>query len=331
MSVLLPVRNGGEYLYEAMRSLVSQTFEDMEIIVVDDGSTDDTAAQLAMWSERDSRVRAVRQDPSGIVTALERARALARGAYLARMDADDVAEPGRFEAQFEYLSKRAEVAGCGCGVVYFPSEVVRGGARRYESWINSVTTPEQVAASMFVECPLAHPTFFMRASAVEAVGGYVDRGWPEDYDLVLRLWAAGHALGKVSAVLHRWRERADRLSRTDVRYSPEAFLACKVHYLRRTLLSGERAAVIWGSGPVGKALARALLRAGTPVEAFVDLDPRKIGQEIHGAIVLDPAEGAALRGPLHLGAVGQVGARDRIVSQLLRAGHEQIRDFVSVA
>ena len=143
--------------------------------------------------------------------------------------------------------------------------------------------------------------------------------------------AGGHALGKVSAVLHGWREGDDRLSRTDARYAPEAFLACKVHYLRQTLLDGDRTAVIWGAGPVGKTLARALLAAGTRVEAFVELDPRKIGQEIHGAVVVSPEDGVDRRGPLHLAAVGQAGARSRIVDQMRRAGMEVFRDFVPVA
>lgn len=310
---------------------MSQSLDDIEIIVVDDGSEDDTAGQVKVWAERDTRVRWVRQAAAGIVPALEAARSMARGRYLARMDADDIAFPGRLEAQLTFMEAHPELAGCGCGVVYFPADVVRDGARRYEAWLNGLSTPDQLAASVFVECPIAHPTFFFDAAVVDAVGGYVDRGWPEDYDLILRLWAGGHALGKVAAVLHGWREGDGRLSRTDARYAPEAFLACKVHYLRETLLAADRTAVIWGAGPVGKTLARALLAAGTRVTAFVELDPRKIGQEIHGAVVVSPENGVGLRGPLHLAAVGQGGARSRIVDQMRGAGMEVFRDFVPVA
>ncbi|NIP83227.1 MAG: glycosyltransferase, partial [Gemmatimonadetes bacterium] len=191
----------------------------------------------------------------GIVAALERARAAARGRYLARMDADDVATPRRLEAQLALMGDRPGLVACGCGVEYFPREALRDGALRYEAWINSCVTEEEIERAIFVECPLAHPTLFARADAIAAVGGYRDAGWPEDYDLVLRLWAAGGRLGKVPDVLLRWREGPGRLSRTDPRYAPDAFLACKVHHLRRTLLRGRAGVVIWGAGPVGKALS----------------------------------------------------------------------------
>jgi hypothetical protein len=267
----------------------------------------------------------------GIVAALERAREEARGAYLARMDADDVSEPRRFAAQHELMSADPTLALCGCGVAYFPRGSLRDGARRYERWINACRTPAEIARNVFVECPVAHPTFFMRADAVARVGGYRDMGWPEDYDLVLRLWSAGEQLGKAPEPLLRWRESAGRLSRTDRRYRPEAFLACKIHHLTRTLLDGRRPAVIWGAGPVGKSAARALRGAGREVAAFVELDPRKLGQTIHGAPVLGIETALRTKGVLHVAAVGQPGARDRIRTALGAAGGKELRDFVAIA
>lgn len=331
VSVLLPVRDGALHLADAIASLEAQTLEDFEVLAVDDGSTDGTVGLLEAWAARDTRVRVVRQEAAGIVAALERARGEARGRYLARMDHDDVCDPARLTEQLALMEEAPAVVACGCGVEYFPADAVRDGARRYQEWLNEATTPEEISRELFVECPLAHPTFFMRTEAVEAVGGYQDRGWPEDYDLLLRLWAAGGALAQAPTTLLRWRESADRLSRTHPRYTPEAFLSCKVHYLRETLLRERSGAVVWGAGPVGKAASRALQDAGTHVLAFVEVDPRKIGQDIHGAPVLDAEEGVAMEGVLHLAAVGQPGARDRIRGLLRDAGRTEVEDFVAIA
>ena len=170
ISVILPVRNGGSHLYEAIDSLVSQTFGDFEVIAVDDGSTDDSAVVLNEWAARDTRVSVVQQEKAGIIAALERARALVRGRYLARMDADDIAVPARFAEQYGLMESRPELVGCGSLIEYFPRSAVRAGARRYEAWINAAVTSDQIARSIFVECPIPHPTFFLRTSAVAEVG-----------------------------------------------------------------------------------------------------------------------------------------------------------------
>lgn len=331
VSVLLPVRDGEAHLEEALESLLDQTLEELEIVVVDDGSTDATSAILEDFRSRDPRIRVHRQSRSGIVAALERARAEARGEYLARMDADDVSHPERFERQRALLRSRPDLAGCGTLVKYVPRERVTDGARRYEGWINSRVEPAEIAADVFVECPLPHPTFFFRSGVLEAVGGYRDRGWPEDYDLVLRLWEAGHRLGKVPEVLLQWRESSGRLSRVNEAYSADAFRRCKVHFLRRSLLADREGAVIWGAGPTGKAMGRELLRQGGTLLGWVDLDPRKIGQEIHGAPVTDPGEAARHSHALFLGAVAQPGAREEIREAVRALGLRELEDFVAVA
>jgi glycosyltransferase involved in cell wall biosynthesis len=331
ISVLLPVRDGAATLEDAIASVEAQTDPDFEVLAVDDGSTDATPDILEAWARRDARVRVLRQPAGGIVVALERSRSEARGRYLARMDADDVCEPERMARQRELLEAEKMLVGCGCFVRYFPREAVRAGARRYERWMNGSSSAEDVERELFVECPLAHPTFFLRADSVQAVGGYRDPGWAEDHDLVLRLWEAGGRLAKVPEILFRWREGDGRLSRVGATYAQEAFVRCKVHFLRRTLLRHREGAIIWGAGPVGKAFARELIRGGVPLRAFVEVDPRKIGQEIHGAPVLDTDAGLKHRTGLHLAAVGQPGARSTLRGILSEAGLREMRDFVAVA
>ncbi len=138
-------------------------------------------------------------------------------------------------------------------------------------------------------------------------------------------------MGVVPRVLHHWRESSTRLSRIDPRYSPERFRRAKLEFLRQTLLAERDGLVIWGAGPVGKAFARAANRSDIRVRAFVDLDPRKVGQTIHGAPVLSTDAATRLLQSLHVAAVGQPGAREEIRRTLSTLGREEGKDFVAVA
>ncbi len=338
LSILMPCLDAVRTIQAAITSIRSQTFPDFEVVAVDDASTDGTFEALSSWAGEDGRVRVLRSPGRGLIPALATGLAAARGELVARMDADDIAEPDRLEKQVALMDDDPAIAACGTGVRYFPDDEVRAGARRYETWLNGLVTHDQIARNIFVECPIPHPTLLARRAALTAVGGYRDLGWPEDYDVVLRLWAAGHRLAKVPEVLLGWRESPERASRTDPRYGEAEFRRIKVHFLRTTLLAGGRPAIVWGAGPVGKGFARALVLAGTPVLAFVDVDPRKIGQEIHGAPVIAPAHvrrfvdpASTRESPLVLAAVGQEGAREEIRHACRALGLRELQHFVAVA
>lgn len=322
--MLLPVRDEERFLGEALASLAAQTLADHEVVVVDDGSTDGSAALAEAHARRDRRVRVLRQRALGLVAALERARAEARAPLLARMDGDDVALPERLELQAAAIEAEG-LGACGGRVAFFPDP--SDGLRAYEAWLNALTTAEAAARDVFVECPLPHPALMVRAE----LASYRDRGWPEDYDLVLRLWRAGHRFRNVEQPVLRWRDHGGRLSRTDERYTLAAFARCKVHHLRMSLATGDRPAVVWGAGPTGKALARELLRAGTPLAAFVEVDPRKLGKRIHGAPVVPVEQAASFPGALALGAVAGAEGRARVRGLAAGLGLQEGRDFVAVA
>jgi glycosyltransferase involved in cell wall biosynthesis len=331
LSVLLPVRNGGETIAEAVGSVLEQTYASFELLIVDDGSSDHTPSVLEEIARTDSRIQLLRQEAKGIVSALEFARSKARGRFLARMDADDIALPGRFKAQMELVRADRRIVAVGTQVAYFPRDNVRVGALRYEGWLNGLLSHEAMERDLFVECPLPHPTLLLRADVVDWVGGYRDRGWPEDYDLMFRLWEAGGRFGKVPSVLLKWREGGPRLSRNHQAYSDAAFRRCKVHFLVRTHLMGGRGVVVWGAGPLGKAFARELVGEGGRLCAFVDLDPRKIGQEIHGVEVIPPERANEFKGAFSLAAVGKGRAREEIRETLTELGWTELEDFVAVA
>jgi glycosyltransferase involved in cell wall biosynthesis len=323
ISVLLPVRNGAATLDEALDSLWDQSHGDFEVVAVDDGSEDATPDILVEHEVRDPRLRVLRTGPRGLVPALESARAAACGHYLARMDADDFVHPDRLELQLEYLAQHPRTAAVGSKVTLYPREKLQGGWIRYETWLNSLLTPEDHAREIFVESPLAHPSVMLRREALEEVGGYRDAGWAEDYDLWLRLNAAGWELAKVNRTLLGWRHDPGRLTVTSDRYSLDAFMAARAHYLAlHPAIRGHQVRV-WGAGRTGRRLSRALHREGVRPTGYYEVDPARIGGRFADAPVsswedLPPAGGFTL-----LVAVGAAGARDLIRPEVRRRGYRE--------
>jgi glycosyltransferase involved in cell wall biosynthesis len=327
VSVLLPVRDAAAFLEEAFGSLRAQTLADHEVLAVDDASRDESPRLLASLARQDPRIRVLRPEAPGLVAALNAALARARAPYVARMDADDRAAPERLLRQARRLDQDPGTDVLGCRVAL--GEEAGPGMRAYVAWSNALLDHDAIVRDLFVESPLVHPTVMMRREALLALGGYRAFDGPEDYDLWLRAHAAGLRFAKLDEPLLFWRDGKARLTRTDPRYAPARFLALKLGHLERAL--AERPAVLWGAGKTGKGWARALLGRGHRVAAFVEVDPRKLGQTIHGAPVLPVSAAGAFPGALHLIAVGQPGARERIRGEAARLGLREGRQLVAVA
>ena len=208
ISVLMPVRNGEAYLAEAVESVLAQTHRELELLVVDDGSDDETPSILA--SCRDPRLQVVRQEPAGLVPALRRALAEARGDVLARMDADDVSLPERLERQLRALGADERLAVVGCAI-----ETIDDTGRVTGSW----ALPADDAAlrrRLLLRNPFTHGAVLIRRPAVESVGGYqAGYGANEDYDLWRRI-ARDWRLGAVPEVLYRYRVHPAAVTKTHV-------------------------------------------------------------------------------------------------------------------
>jgi glycosyltransferase involved in cell wall biosynthesis len=336
VSVLLPVFNAARFLDACLESLASQTCQDFEVVAVDDGSKDSTPSILDSWRRRDSRFRIVRTPHQGLVTALNIGLERVRAEFIARMDADDIALPRRLELQKQLLETRRQVDVVGCRVTHFSSNSVGRGFRLYERWLNGLIEDHEIRRDMFIESPLAHPSVMYRRKTILAAGAYRERGWPEDYDLWLRLAGRGAVFAKVRKSLIRWRDHRGRLTRTDRRYAVEKFIECKAHYLARGPLAGRERVLIWGAGQTGRRLSKHLLRRGVTLEAFVDIDPAKCGRTLRGVPIVDPDRLEKMhdirsgRGLL-LAAVASRGARLKIRRHLDDRGWLETRDYWCVA
>jgi glycosyltransferase involved in cell wall biosynthesis len=333
VSVLLPVRDPGPYLKDCIASLDRQTLEDFEVIAVDDGSTDGSAKALDEWAARDDRVTVIHRPVSGLVETLNAGLEQCTAPFVARMDADDVCHPKRFELQVAEFEEFPWVGVVSCLVRHFPWSEVGEGYRVYERWLNSLLTPEKIWKERFVESPVPHPSAMVRREVFQTVGGYRDEGWAEDFDLWLRLFDAGVCFTKVERYLYFWREHPERLTRVDGRYSVENFLRCKAKFLLGGPLNGCKRVVIWGAGQTGRRISKHLLRDGAPVEAFVDIDPEKIGSTLRDKPIIDFEELPAMidRDTVVLAAVGSRGARALIRKQLTNIGLREGKEFWCVA
>jgi len=275
VSVVLPARNAADSLPAALESLYRQTLGDIEIIVLDDGSDDGgrTRRVLETFAGRDPRLRPVFLPHQGIAATLNHGLALARAAYVARMDADDVSLPGRLELQADFLDERPEVGVAGCLVAHGGDRHKNAGYARHVAWANTLTRHEDIALGLFRDAPLPHPSVMFRGQVILEHGGYAPGDFPEDFELWLRLVSHGVRLAKVPETLLVWNDPPGRLSRTSPRYAPEKFAAVKAPHLA-------------GAGRITRKRADFLTASGINIIAYLDVDPNKIGRVVHGRPVL---------------------------------------------
>jgi glycosyltransferase involved in cell wall biosynthesis len=333
-SVVLPVYNGGRFLAEAIESILVQTDGDFELVIVDDGSTDDTPEIISRYGRADRRIRSVRQAHAGVAQAANRAIGEARGAYIARMDADDLAHLERVQRQADFLDEHSDTGLVASRVEYLGDPEANRGLAVFVEWNNSILTAEELAIHRFVETPVVQPSVMFRSELPSLFGPYRDGPFPEDYELWLRWLEHGVRMAKLPQLLLQWRETPGRLTRTDERYSVDAFYGIKAPYLFRWLATNNPHhpnVIIWGAGRTSRKRQCSLTKLGVRVQAYVDIDPDKIGYNIGGADVIWPEDLPAPADCFVLGWVSSRGAREEIEARLQARGFQRGRNYLPCA
>lgn len=202
ISVITPVYNNAPYMREAIDSILNQTFGDFEYILVNDGSTDNSLEILEEYAQKDERIHIASHGNRGYIAALNEGLSVARAEYIARMDADDVALPDRFEKQLAYLRAHPECVVVGGRVLLIDSE----GAPLRE--MCNETEHEEIDAAHLAGRggTIVHPAMMARRSAIDAIGEYSDAyPWAEDLDFFLRLAEVGRVANLPDVIL-RYRQ-----------------------------------------------------------------------------------------------------------------------------
>lgn len=237
----MSIKDGGKYLREAVESILAQTFTDFEFIIINDGSTDQTAKILDGYT--DPRIVRLKNEKNvGLAASLNKGIAVARGDYIARMDADDICAPDRLKAQFNYLEKHTKVD-------------VLGGAieimDRNGMVLSSLKFPETnpvIQWSFCYYCPIVHPAVMVRRQVLLDAGGYRNV-WPhaEDYDLWVRISKNAH-FANLSQVLLKLRKHETNITVLNVDKNLESSAQISREYVSRLLdkkVSLEVIEILW--------------------------------------------------------------------------------------
>lgn len=180
ISVVMPVYNSETYLQESANSILNQTYTNFEFIVINDGSTDRSLDILTEYLRKDNRIAIINQQNSGLSNSLNRGIELSRSNLIARMDADDIAEPTRLEEQVNFIDQNPQVVVLGTAFLLF-------GGNIESKIVTMPATNKTIRKNLPFRFCLCHPTVMFRRKTIVDAGGYQGTGPCQDLELWLRL------------------------------------------------------------------------------------------------------------------------------------------------
>lgn len=278
ISVILPFYNAQNSLESAIESIAKQQFVDFECLLINNNSTDKSVEIAKQFVDKDSRFRMLNESKQGVAYASNLASQHAKGIFIARMDADDIAFPDRLKLQYDFLIKNREFGVVTGRVEFGGDKQTAAGLYRYTEWVNSLKTSEIIALRRFIESPVINPSAMWRKSVENALGGYVHGDFPEDYDMWLRWIDAGVKIGKIPEPILQWNDSSNRLTRTDKRYCTTAFYQTKASYLAKSLKRINPYypyVYVWGASRIMRKRADFLTSHAIKIQAYIDISQKR--------------------------------------------------------
>ena len=227
ISVVMPVYNSSLYLHESIESVLNQTFEDFEFIIVDDGSTDNSLDIVKKYQDKRINLQTLEHD---YIVSLNHGMRLAKGKYIVRMDSDDKMLPDRLQKQFDFMEANPEIAVSGCWFQTFGQET---------NIYQLETTHDAIVCSLLSGNPMCHPSIIMRTDVLsflfyEKGKDIYDRAfvYAEDYKLWYDIIRAGYIFANVPEVLLLYRCSDKQISRKECDSSFKSALKVRMAYLK---------------------------------------------------------------------------------------------------
>lgn len=296
VSIIMPAYNTEEYIRQSIDSIINQTYQNFEFIIVDDGSTDNTSSIIMDYAKVDNRIIVVRRKNRGIVQSLNDAIHLSRGEYIARMDSDDIANKERIEKQVKFMNTHPDVYLLGTNFELIYEEGMSEASRkRYASMhqrSRECIDKENVFLSINEAQKFIHPSVMYRKEVFEIVGLYKDF-YMEDIELYFRIAAKGLRIEKLEEDLLIYRAREDSKSWTDSREAATAqLMKIKIEYLIKntTIQSHMNNYLIWGADISGISALELLNKYFPKCTCIAFIDPYKAGSKVRDLDVIKPEE-----------------------------------------
>lgn len=328
ISVVLPFFNAEHTLERAILSIVNQSLQDFELILVNNNSTDNSNNIAWLYASHDERIQLLSEKEQGVTFAANTGNQVAKGEYIVRMDADDFSYPERLQKQADFLDANPTIGVVSCLVKHIGHHKNTEGLAKFVDWANSIQSPEEIRLNCYIEAPVINPTVMFRRELLVQYGGFKHGNFPEDYELWLRWISKGVNIQKVPEVLFDWYDSDTRLTRTDERYSTDAFYRTKTDYLALWLLQNEHPYIwVWGAGRITRQRAALLQEKGIWIEGYIDVKERELEDACCIAYENFNWDAPAFI----LSYVANWGARDDIKNYLLSKGKIEGVDFILVA
>ncbi len=283
LSIIMPVKNLEDYIEDCLSSIVNQSFEDWELIIINDHSTDKTLSIINQFASNDNRISCFTNQGQGIIPALQLALSKSKGTFISRFDGDDIMPDGRLLLMIDALSKSPGKTIVTGKAEYFSVSPISKGYREYQEWLNQRIDFQDHWKWIYRECPVASPNWIANKFDIQEIGGFDRLSYPEDYHLTLKWYQNGFNIHSLNQTTLMWREHTDRTSRNSEHYNQESFFRLKLdHFIKNELNQSQL--IVWGTGVKGRLTKRILDQLGTAF-LWMDFLPKGTSKELSGQSV----------------------------------------------
>lgn len=327
VSIIMAVKDTAPYLHECIDSIIHQTYPNWELIAVNDHSSDDTPIILKSYAEQDVRIRYFDSDKPKLIPTLQVAYAQVRGELINRMDSDDRMPLDKIDVLVKEWLKYGKGTVIAGGTEHFVEEgEVGDGFLRYERWLNEVARTSSHYQEIYKECVIPSHCWIIHKDDFDAVDAFNPLVYPEDYDLCFRFYRYGLNVVGIDKVLHFWRDRSNRISRTWDEYKDNRYFDLKLRFFYELDRDKSRPLVLWGAGRNGKDMARLIQSHGDSFHWVCD-NGNKIGKDIYGVMMEHFEAISEIENPQIMIVVASPDGKNVILEHLTQWEKKPVEDF----